>query len=202
MNQSLQSDNSEEVNSEEVNSEEIVSKPEKNKLIFRFVSLAVAAAVIASAFFSELLTIKDSGNGLVINEVMTKNTTFMTDSNGKTCDWVELFNSGSSDVNLGNWYITDNDNKLNKFEFPSVNIRPGEYRVVFCDGENYYDRKHDEIHTGFSLSSAGETLLLVSKTGISHKVVIGKSKINISYGRLASGLHTAAWRMSRLPSLT
>ncbi len=169
--------------------EEVFQKRGKNTCAFRFLILLLFLAVVLPSLLYDYSTIRTEGDSLVINEVMTKNTTFMTDGNGKTCDWLELYNAGSNNINLGNWYITDNDNQLDKFSLPPILLSSGEYRIVFCDGKNYYDRKHDEIHTGFSLSSAGEKLRLISKSGQTESLEIGKSKMNISYGRLEDGTY-------------
>lgn len=44
-----------------------------------------------------------------INEVVSSNT-ILRDADGDTPDWFELYNSGTSTVDLTGWSITDNEN--------------------------------------------------------------------------------------------
>ncbi len=43
----------------------------------------------------------------VISEFMAENHGALTDEDGDTSDWIEIFNPGSEPVNLLNWSLTD-----------------------------------------------------------------------------------------------
>ena len=155
------------------------------KLLKGSLCLFLTAAIFLSAASGCSLH-PDSGR-LIINEIMTQNVSFLTDASGNTPDWIELFNIGTTDVSLKGWYLSDNELDPDKYAFPDVTVKAGEYRVVFCDGQNYYDAEHDEIHAGFSLSSKGESLYLLSASGKLSHVDIGESLKNISFGRVEDG---------------
>ena len=79
-------------------------------------------------------------------------------------DFIELTNRGDQAVNLAGWYLTDDADDLTKWEFPSVNLAPGQYLVVFASNK---DRAvaGSQLHTNFALAAEGEYLALVQPDG-------------------------------------
>ncbi|HNK41258.1 MAG TPA: lamin tail domain-containing protein, partial [Flavobacteriales bacterium] len=52
-------------------------------------------------------------------------------------DWVELYNTGGSAVDLSGWYLSDNDALPTKWTFPAgATIPANGYLVVLCSGWN------------------------------------------------------------------
>ena len=45
---------------------------------------------------------------LLISEFMASNSTKLFDEDGESSDWIEIFNSGTSSVNLDGYTLTDN----------------------------------------------------------------------------------------------
>ena len=68
-----------------------------------------------------------------------------------------MANGGTSSVNVGGWYLTDDPNNLIKWQFPSTTIAAGGYLTVFASGK---DRRvsGQELHTNFTLNADGEYL--------------------------------------------
>ena len=98
----------------------------------------------------------------VISEFVAKNTQSFDDGNGKSSDWVELYNAGDEAVNLSGWYLSDNADDLNRWQFPSVDLPPDGYLVVIASGNgspNYVDQDGNQ-HTNFKLAATGESLIL------------------------------------------
>ena len=79
---------------------------------------------------------------------------------GDTSDWFEVFNPSADEVDLDGWYASDDAENLTKWEFPNVQISPGEYVVVFASNKDRA-RVGDQLHTNFRLAARGEPLLLV-----------------------------------------
>lgn len=119
---------------------------------------------------------------LTINEIMAKNTSFLSDANGNFPDYVELKNTGDVPVRLSDWFISDEELDPAKYNLPDVTLEAGGYILVFCDGEGYYNAENGEIHANFGISSSGEEIFLLSKSGKRSSVKIGESYSNISYG--------------------
>lgn len=75
---------------------------------------------------------------------------------GGTDDWVELFNRGTSSVDISGFHLSDNRSTPTKFVIPPGTVLgPGQF-VVF-----------DELTLGFSMSSSGEVILLTAADGTS-----------------------------------
>src|SRR5947209_286964 len=61
-------------------------------------------------------------SSVIISEFLAHNTSGIVDEDGDFSDWIEIYNSGPTAVNLGGWYLTDNPADLTKWAFPSTNI--------------------------------------------------------------------------------
>jgi hypothetical protein len=100
----------------------------------------------------------------IITEFMASNDGALLDGYGAEQDWVEIFNPGESSVNLADFKLTDDPEKLSKWSFPSMSLEPGQYLVVFASSRDEVDPA-GHIHTNFSLSADGEYLALVNPLG-------------------------------------
>ena len=54
---------------------------------------------------------------LVINELMASNATAVSDQDGEFDDWVEIYNQGTVPIPLNDYYLSDNENNLEKWQF-------------------------------------------------------------------------------------
>jgi hypothetical protein len=100
-----------------------------------------------------------------ITEFMASNTHTLADDDGDYSDWIELENTAVTNVDLVNWALSDSPGNPEKWLFPSTNIPPGGFMVVFASGKN---RRVPgaPLHTNFKLSAAGDYLAL-SRPGLS-----------------------------------
>ena len=73
---------------------------------------------------------------VVINEIMSSNSTTFYDSYGDTPDWVELYNNGNADVNLSGYGLSDNMEEPFKWTFPNVTIAPDSYLLILASGND------------------------------------------------------------------
>ncbi|MCX7817633.1 MAG: lamin tail domain-containing protein [Kiritimatiellae bacterium] len=100
-----------------------------------------------------------------ITEFSASNSRTIRDEFGDASDWIELANIGTQTVNLAGWRLTDEIGNLSKWVFPSTNIAPGEYWVIFASGRNRATPGR-ELHTNFELKKDGEYLALVASNGV------------------------------------
>lgn len=75
---------------------------------------------------------------LVINEASNRNGTLIVDEDGDYESWIEIYNTGPSDVNLLNYGISDDSLNLFKWTLPDLNLESGEFLLLFASGK---DRK-------------------------------------------------------------
>jgi len=100
----------------------------------------------------------------VISELIASNDNGIRDEDRERPDWVEVLNRGDVERNLQGWFLTDDAQTLDKWQFPEVILEPGQRVVVFASGK---DRAAPgaELHTNFKLRSKGEFLALVEPDG-------------------------------------
>lgn len=126
---------------------------------------------------------------VVISEFMASNQTTVLDDFGEASDWVEIYNAGGSPVDLGGYYLTDNLSNLTQWRFPSTNLPPHRYLLVFASGYNVAQAGRT-LHTNFQLSENGEEVALVapdSATVLSHHV-FGPQTPDVSMGLATDSL--------------
>lgn len=120
---------------------------------------------------------------IVFNEIMASNGTY---ENGHAYDWVELYNNGSKTMDLSGFFLSDSENKPQKWSFPEgTKLKAGEYLTVFCTGDSTLSKgKNRTFYADFKLSSSGETLLLSDAEGN----LIQKLELPPQYGCVSYGL--------------
>jgi hypothetical protein len=73
---------------------------------------------------------------IVINEYSCANVTNYADNFSKYEDWFELFNTGTSPVNIGGYYLSDKLNQPTKWMIPSGTTLNANARIIFMHPEN------------------------------------------------------------------
>jgi hypothetical protein len=99
--------------------------------------------------------------GLEISEFMAKNDNGLKDEEGIRRDWIEIHNNSSQTIDLAGYHLTDDPGELNMWTFPSVQLDPDEYLVVFASEKDRRDPA-GTLHTNFKLNEDGDYLALVA----------------------------------------
>ena len=134
------------------------------------------------AAFSETRHVENSP--IVISEVMVKNRVTLKDEDGVFADWVEIYNRGSETVNIGGYGLSNKENRLLRWQFPSIDLEPGAYLLVFCGDKNSIDLTQP-LHAPFSLNSQEDTVILSNdKAQILDRVVTPTMESDQSYARV------------------
>ena len=143
------------------------------KAIFLFTLASVSTLVL-------------NAQNIFINEVMAANESAIADAEGDYPDWIELYNDEMFAVDLEGFYLSDDEDEIDKWTFPQMTIPAKGFLVVFASDKGKII--NGELHTNFKVSSSGEVLLLSnsSKTKID-QVITEKMEEDQSYGRLPDG---------------
>ncbi|MBP6647917.1 MAG: CotH kinase family protein [Bacteroidia bacterium] len=83
-----------------------------------------------------LLAVSNLHAQVLINEISASNYSTIANSDGEYDDWIELFNDGSSSVNLQGYGLSDDSLDRFKFVFPNYSINPGQRILVFASDMN------------------------------------------------------------------
>ena len=140
---------------------------------------------------------------IFINEWMAQNSTTLADPvDGLFQDWIELYNPGSSPVDLGDYFLTDSLTNKTKWKFPDNTIVPAQgFLLVWADNENSQNNSTNaDRHASFSLAAGGEAIGLFTDTGLQvDAVVFGPQFNDISQGRYADGAGGIYFMTNRTP---
>ena len=119
--------------------------------------------------------------GVVINEILAH-------SHAEAPDWIELHNTNDHAVNIGGWFLSDDERDLKKYEIPNTTIMEPRGYIVFYEDLQFGNPAAPGAHTPFGLSENGETLYLHSGsngelTGYRDTEKLGASETGIAFGR-------------------
>ncbi|HAT52451.1 MAG TPA: hypothetical protein DCX14_03095 [Flavobacteriales bacterium] len=139
------------------------------------------------------------GQSLVINEVLADNSTTILDEDSEYHDWIEIYNTSGTAVSLGNIWLSDDEQNIQKWSFPNIHIEPFGYMTVFASSK---DRTEGELHANFKIEEEGEALFLSNENGtIIDQILTEEVAKNRSFGRLPDGgnwfaLEQTSWASS------
>jgi hypothetical protein len=129
---------------------------------------------------------------VVINELMSDNTSAVQDPAGEYDDWVELYNKSSDQFDLSGYYLSDKHDNLTRWQFPEGTIMEGNsYLIIWCDD----DLNQPGLHANFALSKSGESVILTTpEVQIADAVTFGPSDPDMAYARMPNGTGDFVWQ--------
>ena len=135
---------------------------------------------------------------VIINELMQSNIDcVMDDINEFPDSWVELYNSGTTAVNLNTLSISDKNDPTKAWTLPDKTLQPGSYILVYCDKEE------QGLHTPFRLESGKGCAVYLFYNGEVIDKVEGLKKQpapNIAYGRKTDGSDSWGYMTTPTPA--
>ena len=126
------------------------------------------------------LELKEMGEDepLKINEVMLENGNTLIDEDGDRPEWIELYNAADAAIDLSDYYLSDDDTNLLKWQLPEEQLAAGEYMIIYLSGK---DKGH---HASFGIGT-GEPVILTNYAELTSETVDipEENRLdNISYG--------------------
>ena len=74
-----------------------------------------------------------------INEFIADQTEGIRDEFEEYSDWLELYNGGTSVINLAGYSLTDDPTDSAKWRFPELMLNPGQYLHLFASGRDIFN---------------------------------------------------------------
>ncbi|MCH9021671.1 MAG: lamin tail domain-containing protein [Planctomycetes bacterium] len=148
----------------------------------------------ASAYLKGSPGTDDSGiipnpGAIVINEVLAHSDTIVY-------DFIELYNTTASDIDLDGWFLSDEDTDAVKYEIKTGDtvILAGQYKV-FYENLHFGVPGDAGVNTAFALSENGEKVVLRSSqggelTGYRSAEAFGANSPDIALGRYLKSTNT------------
>lgn len=150
-----------------------------------------------------LVFCSDAAAQIVINEIMASNEATYPDSQGHYDDWVELYNAGTTSIDVGGMYLTDDLSEPTKWQVPTnltpvTTMSPGGYLLFWADG----DLDYGWLHMGFRLSADGEEIALFDSDGTTlvDAIEFDAQYTDVSYGRYPDGSDDLRYMSEPSPS--
>ncbi|PYJ59276.1 MAG: hypothetical protein DME24_13385, partial [Verrucomicrobia bacterium] len=126
------------------------------------------------------------GVPIVLNEVLANNQT-LTNFNGHTADFVEIYNPSTNAVDLSDLSLSDDSNAPRKWVFPSnTTIAASGYLLLYCDAGSPVSG----TNTGFGLGEKGDAVLLFHRPSAGGALLDG----------VRFGLQAADYSIGRVPN--
>jgi hypothetical protein len=137
-------------------------------------------------FLSLLFLINSTKAQIIINEISSRNATIYKEGNKDYEDFIEIYNTSGSTINLENFYLSNVKATPTKWKFFPQFLNAGAYTIVFADEDNVFNYNYTFQHTNFKVAMGGETIYLSNAAGvIIDSLVSGKNlDINQSVGKL------------------
>ncbi len=128
-----------------------------------------------------------AAGSLVINEVMADNRGGVV-VDGRTPDWIEFYNPGTSSIDLGGMSLSDRaDDPAARWVIPAGSVVPaGGYLVIYADA----DIPASANNTGFGLNAKGGAVYLFNRAPRQNEI----------FDFLEYGLQTGDQSLARVPS--
>jgi len=158
--------------------------------------MKIKALVLAAGMTASVLAGAASAQAVRINEFMADNDSIASPA-GNKADWVELYNTTSSAVNLTGMYLSDNATNPTKWQFPSGTTIPANgYLVVWA-----YDTTFaGALYASWALSKDGEHIRLsAANLSAIDSVTFGPQPKNRTVARIPNG--TGSFTSSCQPTL-
>lgn len=128
-----------------------------------------------------------------ISEVMTRNAATLLTQAGDAPDWIEIENISEQRVNLSGYGLMLESDPTRLFTFSATVLEPGEYIIVYADGNPALGSDH----APFKLASSGGRLALFDKSGAGVNLVeIPELETDQSYARDVAG----NWQITDTPT--
>jgi len=118
---------------------------------------------------------------MVISEICDNNFSTAPLQYRENVDWIELYNASKEPLNLEGWTISDDNEDIDKYVFPDVEIKSGETLLLYATGENKVTE--EGIFLNFRLSENEQLSLFNAEGKVVDSVVVPELKENTSYAR-------------------
>lgn len=145
-----------------------------------------------------LFVTKISQSQVVINEYSCSNMSSFLDNFGDYEDWIELYNTTGTAVNLNGWHLSDN--KLNpvKWTFGNVSIPANGFLRIWASSRDVATGAN--LHTNFKLTQCdAEAIVLANPMGgIIDSLTLKPTLESHSRGRTTNG--AATWGLFTTPN--
>ena len=136
--------------------------------------------------------------GAALNEICALNRTVLTNSTGRTPDWVKLYNPSPVAFSLAGFALGRGPDAGAAWKFPpGAAVAGNDYLLVWFDKDRPASTNLEaELNTGYALSAGGDAVYLLDSQGlVADAVAFGPQAPDLSIGRV-----NGIWRLLATPA--
>jgi hypothetical protein len=119
-------------------------------------------------------------DAIVVNELLSHR----TDEIGGMGDWVEFYNTTSSPINIGGWYLSNDDADLKKYQVPTGTVIAAHSYKAFNWRDNFGSTANPGCTTAFTFGEMGGSVYLTSAVA----GALTEFQTNESFGSIDTGI--------------
>lgn len=123
------------------------------------------------------------GSGLVINEVMSANFSYLKQGS-EYYDWIELKNCSDQSISLKDYYLSDKAGEPTMWQLPNKTLAPGACFVIMASGDPQLGSS-SRPHTNFEINGMGDQVFLFTEGEVVDCLFASGLTYGGSYGRMS-----------------
>jgi len=167
-------------------------------------TLPTSGSAKLTAIFEPIPTEELLADGITpvrVNEISAANSMYINDYFKKN-DWIELYNTTDSDIDLAGMYISDKTEKPTKYQVPNDDVAlntiiPAHgHKVVWCDK---LDNIGKDIHASFKLAAEGGDVVITFDPELHAKLFAQYPNTKTLADTLTYAEHTGVQSFGRYP---
>ncbi len=136
------------------------------KLALKAIRLLPHSKLLLSSICTLFISISGMSQDILLNEVMSSNSTILSPITQDSYDWIELHNTSNTTLNLNGYFLSDELENPSMWAFPAdLDIPANSYYTIWLSGESELTTE-DEVHANFKISSEGESIYLFGSESI------------------------------------
>lgn len=151
-----------------------------------YVCFALVVLVFTACKKDNILNEDDAGNqAVVINELLASNSNSIADPSNEYDDWIELYNTTNSVIDLSGYFLSNDAENIQKWSFPAGTIiGANDYLMIWADE----DLDQPGLHASFKLKKSGATLFFSNpQETILNETTYKDQVSDVSWGRYENG---------------
>ena len=150
-------------------------------------------------FFVVLVFSNNATPQLVINEYSCSNLSTHSDVFGEEEDWIELYNSTGSPIDLTGYFLSDKSSNLTKWQIPSGSVPANGYLIIVASKRDTV--VGGQLHTNFNLKQTRNEWIVLSNNlanVVDSIQIVHMTKQDHSVGRSTDG--ALDWKLFTSPT--
>ena len=153
----------------------------------------------AAEYLATLAATAEESIGVYINEFMASNASTLVGPDGSYCDWIELYNTTGSEIDLSGFGISDSPTQPLKYKLPAGTMIPANgVLLIYLTGRETPEGA-DKIEAPFGLAAYAESVVFSTPAGrILDQYDYTRASTDISIARNPDG--TGEWAPTSQPT--